>query len=169
MRIEESGGGAHHARTDAELAAGRREPVSRRQVLGQMTVVATAGATAWVVPEILTATPAAGASMSAPPGTTTGSGSGAPGGGGGGVSTLASNTGAPATSSSSTGSGASPPPPAPGELANTGDDLSRDAAIGAGLIAGGWALQRWASRTPKGRPGNRGPGETPIAADPLSS
>jgi hypothetical protein len=33
-------------------------------------------------------------------------------------------------------------------LANTGTDLQRDVAIGGTLIAGGWALQHWASRKP---------------------
>ena len=33
-------------------------------------------------------------------------------------------------------------------LAFTGMDILRDAEIGAALIAGGWAIHRWASRKP---------------------
>ena len=40
--------------------------LSRRQAIGRMSVVATAGAAAWVVPEILTAKAAGGATLSAP-------------------------------------------------------------------------------------------------------
>ena len=39
-------------------------PISRRQALGRMSALATAGAAAWVAPEILTARPAAGAALS---------------------------------------------------------------------------------------------------------
>ena len=38
-----------------------RAPISRRQAIGRLSALATAGAAAWVVPEILTAKPAAGA------------------------------------------------------------------------------------------------------------
>ena len=38
--------------------------LSRRQAIGRMSVIATAGAAAWVVPEILTAKPAGGATLS---------------------------------------------------------------------------------------------------------
>ena len=31
-------------------------------------------------------------------------------------------------------------------LASTGLNLERDAELGAALVAGGWAMQRWASR-----------------------
>jgi hypothetical protein len=34
-------------------------------------------------------------------------------------------------------------------LAETGIDLERDAGIAAALIAGGWAIHRWASRGPR--------------------
>jgi hypothetical protein len=37
-------------------------------------------------------------------------------------------------------------------LASTGFNLQRDAEIGAALIAGGWAMQYWSSRTQKERP-----------------
>ena len=54
----------------ATLQRGRRDGrtgrprLSRRQAMGRMSAVATAGAAAWVVPEILTAKPAAGATLS---------------------------------------------------------------------------------------------------------
>ncbi len=105
-----------------------------------MSVAATAGAAAWVVPEILTAKPAAGATLSGTPGTTGGSSSN------------------PTTSPASTSTGSSPgtlasaasPATSPGSaLAFTGIDIQRDAEIGAALIAGGWAMHHWASRTPK--------------------
>jgi hypothetical protein len=107
-----------------------------------MSAVAGAGAAAWVVPEILTAKPAAGATMSGNHGT--------PGG----------STSNPTTSPASTSGGSSPgtlastapasPATSPGStLAFTGIDIQRDAEIGAALIAGGWAMHHWASRTPK--------------------
>jgi hypothetical protein len=37
-------------------------------------------------------------------------------------------------------------------LAFTGLNLQRDAEIGAALVAGGWAMKYWASRTQKERP-----------------
>jgi hypothetical protein len=108
-----------------------------------MSAVATAGAVAWVVPEILTAKPAAGAALSTPTG----------GGGGGGVSTTGVTT--PATTASTTSPGSSSPTSdattastGPG-LAFTGDNIQRDVEIGAALIAGGWAMHHWASRTPE--------------------
>jgi hypothetical protein len=102
-----------------------------------MSVAATAGAAAWVVPEILTAKPAAGATLSGNHPATGGS------------------TSNPTTSPSTTGggagtSGSSSPATSPGStLAFTGIDIQRDAEIGAALIAGGWAMHHWASRTPK--------------------
>jgi hypothetical protein len=107
-----------------------------------MSVAAGAGAAAWVVPEILTAKPAAGATLSGnsgtgggsgpatSPSTTTGSGTGT------GTGTGTGGTGSPTTSPGST-------------LAFTGIDVQRDAEIGAALVAGGWAMHHWASRTPK--------------------
>lgn len=106
-------------------------------------MLATAGAAAWVVPEILTAKPAAGATLSG--GTTAG-----------GSTTSGSNN--PTTNPSSTGgSGSTPATPATltsstspsgggSSLAMTGLDIQRDAEIGAALIAGGWAMHHWASR-----------------------
>lgn len=142
-------------RTNREVAASPVAPVdarpsrtySRRQALGRLSVAAGAGAAAWVVPEILTAKPAAGATMSGVGGTTTG---------GGGASSNPSN---PSSSPSTTGSGgsafgklavATSPGTSPGSaLAMTGVDIQRDAELGAALVAGGWAMHRWASRTPE--------------------
>ncbi len=142
-------------------AAGWVAAVSRRQALGRMSALATAGAAAWVAPQILTAKPAAGASLSTPPGSsgsTTGSSTAGNTGSGvstsSGTATLGSTGGTTDTGSTSAGSGddlsgvaTSAQSPETGALAYTGVDLERDAAIGAGLIASGWALQRWASRT----------------------
>ena len=133
-----------------------------------MSLVATAGAAAWVVPEILTAKPAAGATLSgpaAPPGTT-GSGGGTPGQSAGGtpgesgVSTAATATqpagpttvvsAVPSTQTSGPPSGVSAVPST--QLAYSGLDIERDALVGASLIAGGWAIHHWASRTQEERP-----------------
>ncbi|HEY1446781.1 MAG TPA: hypothetical protein VGF51_18050 [Acidimicrobiales bacterium] len=105
-----------------------------------MSVAASAGAAAWVVPEILTAKPAAGATLSGNHGTTGGSSS-------------SPSTSPSTTSGSGTGTGTggtTSPATSPGStLAFTGIDIKRDAEIGAALIAGGWAMHHWASRTPK--------------------
>ena len=142
-----------------------RPRLTRRQAMQRMSAVATAGAAAWVVPEILTAKPAAGASMSAP-GTLGGSSGGGGNGSGGGTgptgtgpTTSASTAPAPTTSAStapaptSSGSvtptgGSSAVPASSGVLAMTGGNLLRDAEVGAALVAAGWTLQRWASRSP---------------------
>jgi hypothetical protein len=143
-----------------------RNPMSRRQAMGRMSAVATAGAVAWVVPEILTAKPAAGAALSGTGGT---GGTGSVGASGG-VTTSAS-TGDPGTSASVGASGsldangpdgvataadtttAADPS---GTLAFTGLNIERDATVGAALVAGGWAMQHWASRAQK--PAVSGPG-----------
>jgi hypothetical protein len=108
--------------------------VSRRQAIGRMSMFATAGAAAWVVPEILTASAAGGATLSAP-----------------GVVTR------PATLPV-----AGEPPSTPGSPANslafTGLNIERDAEVGAALIAGGWALHHWASRASASMPPTEGPG-----------
>lgn len=140
----------HSEETQRDAAASQPEPdgppqgrtrISRRQAIGHMSAVAAAGAAAWVMPEILTAKPAAGATLSGPvtspatagpvtspatygPATTGASGTG-------GVTSAAATTN-PLTA-----------------LASTGLNLQRDAEVGAVLIAGGWAMQHWASRTPK--------------------
>jgi hypothetical protein len=126
-----------------------RPRISRRQAMGRMSAVATAGAAAWVVPEILMAKPAAGATLS---GNTSTSGSV-------GVSTSAGTTagdpgGDPGTSGTGATNGADDVTTAAAttpssSLAFTGLNIQRDAEVGAALIAGGWAMKHWASRTPK--------------------
>ena len=133
----------HNDEAQADAAASRGGPedppgdgahLSRRQAIGRMSAFATAGAAAWVVPEILTAKPAGGATLSF---VTTPS-----------VATEAATNGPETAAKTSGGSPAS-------ALAYTGLDIQRDAEIGAALIAGGWALHHWASRTP--RPQAEGP------------
>jgi hypothetical protein len=117
--------------TQGDAAASRAIPgtnrLSRRQAIGRMSVVATAGAAAWVVPEILTAK-AAGASSP------------------GALAPESTPAGAPA--------GGSPA----STLAFTGLNIQRDAEVGAALIAGGWAMHHWASRTSSPIPPTEGSG-----------
>jgi hypothetical protein len=110
--------------------------LSRRQAMGRMSAVAAAGAVAWAVPEILTAKPAAGATLSSPVGD--------------GNPVVASSSG------STDSLGPKGPDPVataaadtPTSLAFTGVDIQRDVEVGAALVAGGWAMQHWASRTPE--------------------
>jgi hypothetical protein len=143
-------------RTDRDVGASPVAPgdaaagttFSRRQALGRAGVLATAGAAAWVVPEILTAKPAAGATLSG--GTHTGGGGSTTGGssnpttspsstGGAGSAGGTGSTPATLTSSTSPSGGGS-------SLAMTGLNIQRDAEIGAALVAGGWAMHHWASR-----------------------
>ncbi len=136
-----------------------RPRLSRRQAIGRMSAVATAGAAAWVVPEILTAKPASGASLSGPVGTSgTGAGTGSGTGTSVGVSTSAATTrgtGGPETGPSTTGTGSGSTGAGTGAstsakaLAFTGLNMQRDAEVGAALVAGGWAMHHWASRTQK--------------------
>jgi hypothetical protein len=100
---------------------------SRRQALGRMSAVAGAGVAAWAVPEILTAKPAAGATLS-------------------GATEPSSVT--PVVATNATNDGGTPGSPLASALAFTGLDLQRDAAVGAALVAGGWVMHHWASRTP---------------------
>ncbi len=121
-----------------------RARYTRRQMLGRVSTGAAVGAAAWVVPEILTAKPASGATLSVNPPNT--------GGGGTGVSTSPTSTGStgtptPATDASTSDGGKTPA--TSGSLAFTGLDIKRDAEIGAAMIAGGWAMHKWASRVPK--------------------
>ena len=117
---------------DAGSRAGTSQPgMSRRAALGRISAGAALGTTAWVIPQILTAKPASGAPLSGPP------------------ATLAGTTGAPnfpVTTGTATDGGA---PSTLSNLATTGLDLQRDAEIGAAMIAVGWALHRWASRSPQ--------------------
>jgi hypothetical protein len=117
----------------ASPPTGNRTPLTRRQAIGRMSVFATAGAAAWVVPEILTARPADGATLSGP---VTGA-------------FAASAVAAPEVPAPA------PAPKAGGSpsLAFTGLNIERDAQVGAALIAGGWAMHHWSSRTsPSTRP-----------------
>jgi len=114
-----------------------------------MSALATAGAAAWVVPEILTAKPVAGA-MSLPGSSPISSGSDGPTTAAAtqpptsGVTTAASTAQSP-TSGVTTAAATQPA----GALAYSGINIQRDVEIGAALVAGGWAMQHWASRTPK--------------------
>jgi hypothetical protein len=111
-----------------------------------MSAVATAGAAAWVVPEILTAKPAAGATMSG----NSGGGGGTTGGGTtGGTVKPTTNPSSTTPASAGLASSTTPATTSPQTLAFTGLNIKRDAEIGAALIAGGWAMHHWASRSPK--------------------
>jgi hypothetical protein len=132
--------------TQGDAAASRAIPgtnrLSRRQAIGRMSAVATAGAAAWVVPEILTAKAAGGATLSAP-------------------ATSPSSEGAPAPGPNPAGSTPAGAPsggtPA-STLAFTGLNIQRDAEVGAALLAGGWAMHHWASRTSPAIPPTEGSG-----------
>ncbi len=135
-----------------------------------MSAVATVGAAAWVVPEILTAKPAAGATMSGPvtlPGSPGSSGPPPPGSSGPPSPGSSGPTGSPVSTAGPSGVTTAPgtPPSGPksgvttaaptqpsGPLAYSGLNIERDAQVGAALIAGGWAMHHWASRTQEGRP-----------------
>jgi len=114
---------------DASPAGTAQRGISRRAILGRISAGAAVGTTAWVIPQILTAKPAAGATMSGLPATL-------------GAATPT----APLTTGSTTTGGA---PSTLSSLAQTGLDLERDAEIGATMVAVGWALHRWASRVPQ--------------------
>ena len=105
--------------------------LSRRQAIGRMSALATTGVAAWVVPEILTAKAAGGATLSGPALLT----------GGSTADPVATN--GPPTAPAVTNPTTTPS----GSLAYTGLNIQRDAEIGAALAAGGWAMHHWASRT----------------------
>lgn len=117
------------ATTEPSAGSSQGPRFSRRQAIGRMSLVATAGAVAWVAPEILTAKPADGAVMSG--------------------AVTADGTLNPSTfPASQTGASTAPPIVTLAEsLASTGIDLERDAAVGVALVAGGWVMHHWASRT----------------------
>jgi hypothetical protein len=147
--------------TTAGMGAGDgplgRSRMSRRQAMGRLSVVASAGAAAWVVPEILTAKPAAGAALS---GTSGGGGSvgvsanvatsastgGDPGPGASVDASGSAGTNGPDSIKTDAATTAAADPS--GALAFTGLNIQRDASVGAALVAGGWAMQHWASRRP---------------------
>jgi hypothetical protein len=137
--------------------------MSRRQALGRFSKGAVAaGVAAWVTPEILLAMPTAAGALSAPPTSPGGGGGGSnppgsgsiTGGGSGGAVTPV----IPGNTSSAASKAASPSTAAGsgGTLPFTGFDAERAAEIAGGLIAGGWALTRWASREPKVAPADGG-------------
>jgi len=140
-----------------------RPRLSRRQAMGRMSAVATTGAVAWMVPGILTAKPAAGSAPS--------NAVGVGGGGSLGVSTSATTGGTGASVGAGGTVGTNGPEgvttaadttaAAPSSLAFTGLNIQRDAEVGAALVAGGWAMRHWASRTPK--PAAAGPTGAPQA------
>ena len=118
--------------------------ITRRALLGGASTGMAAAAAAWIAPEIFIAKPAAGATLSGVSPATggevaTGAGSTSPGS----FPTTASEpkAGTPTVGTrSETSSGVL------SGLANTGLNLERDAQLGAALVAGGWAMQHWASR-----------------------
>jgi hypothetical protein len=124
-----------HGDGDASRAVAGTNRLSRRQAIGRMSVVAAAGAAAWVVPEILTAQAAGGATLSVPSGPSSLDG-----------------TLAPPDEDQVSSPHASPA----NRLAFTGLNIQLDAELGAALIAGGWAMHHWASRT--STPPTEGPG-----------
>ena len=136
---------------------------SRRQAIGRMSAVAGAGAAAWVVPEILTAKPAAGRHALVGHGGQRRHGAAV---GGEHERGTTGNRGNRRTGGvghrhgqrqpGATGVGTTAAATTPGKrLAFTGLDIQRDAEIGAALVAGGWAMQHWASRLPQARPAGR--------------
>ena len=159
----------HTSAGDAPVAAGpngeARAWISRRQAIGRLSTGAAVGAAAWMVPEILTARPAAGATLS---GTPTPFGFPPPGGSTTPAATDPANdptsvsTDPAANDPTSVSTGVTTAMAGTGHtspsssLALTGVDLQRDVEVGAALVAGGWALQHWASRTPRARPARAG-------------
>jgi hypothetical protein len=113
--------------------------LSRRQAIGHMSAVAAAGAVAWAVPEILTAKPAAGATLSNPDAASVGVWS----------SSSTDPAGFNGPEGVTTAVHTAPAAHAANSLAFTGLNIQRDAEVGAALVAGGWAMQHWASRAPK--------------------
>jgi len=152
MQENEAQGPTGQQPSSGDPATGAPAPaaatVSRRQLLGRMSAVAAAGAAAWVVPEILTAKPAAGATLSGPVTSAGTTGSSTP------VQTAATTTAATS----------------PHTLAFTGFNLERDVGIGSALVAGGWAMHLWASRTADaaagGAAGTTGSGASPPESMP---
>lgn len=141
MHIEEGSSEFSDAPVGGGDTAPGRPRLSRRQALGRMSAVATAGAAAWVVPEILAAKPAA-AAMSSPKdpdndGDTDGKGGG-PDHDGGGHGMMSSRPG------SSAGGMAVVSPAS--MFSPTRHGIVRDAELGGAMVAGGWVFHRWMSR-----------------------
>lgn len=117
--------------------------------MGRVSALAAAGAVAWAVPEIFTAKPAAGATLSNPIGDGGSVGVSA----GGSPDTFGTN----GPDGVTTAVHATPAAETANSLAFTGLNIQRDAEVGAALVAGGWAMQHWASRAPK--PAGIGPSD----------
>jgi hypothetical protein len=133
-----------------------KQRLTRRQVMGRAGAVATAGAVAWVVPEILIAQPGSAAGLSGNPGGNVSGGAGAsvstPVGGasaGAGVSTSAStadSAGAADADARVKGHASVDPggdPSSHKTRADAGIDLDHDGEVGSALMASGWDLRRW--------------------------
>ncbi len=192
--VVSSAGGAA---TRQDLPAGTSR-ISRRQMMTRVSKGAVvAGVAAWVVPEILIATPSAAATCSQDPSAcppdspqqpvpqspspsdgsnptnptnpTNPSNPTTPGGttGGGpptspsGGTTVSTPVPATAALESGTGTGST----SGGGLPFTGFDALHDAEIGTAMIAGGWALKRWASRRAV-RPAHATPSGDPVEDRP---
>jgi hypothetical protein len=127
--------------------------MTRRQVMGRAGAVATAGAVAWVVPEILIAQPGSAAGLSGNPGANVsgsgGAGVSTPAGGaaaGVGVSASASSSSAAADADARVRGDASARPagdPTSRQSADSSIDMQRQGEVGPALMASGWDLQHW--------------------------
>lgn len=136
---------------DNEQGDGRTSPgeFSRRALLrraGKGAVVA--GLAVWAVPEIVVASPSGAQPLSAPP---TSGGGGFPAGSGSGSTPVPGTSGTGDSVSSADGSSTAVPAtagsnPDGGALAFTGTDAEALLGAGAALVAGGWVINRWASR-----------------------
>jgi hypothetical protein len=137
-----------------------RPRLTRRQVMGRAGAVATAGAVAWVVPEILVAQPGSAAGLSGTPGAnasgSAGAGVSTPVGGGSagvGVAAAAAPTGADgnpvaganaeARARSHTGVDATGDPSSRHNRVDAGIGTGGEDEVGAALMASGWDLQHW--------------------------
>lgn len=129
-----------------EHREGRGAPISRRQAIGRLSAVASAGAAAWVVPEILTARPAAGATLSGETGATYADPDPDPDT----DPDLDQNPDPDPVASDDEAVTTAADTKSDPSLAFTGLNLESDAQVGAALIAGGWAMHHWASRRPNG-------------------
>jgi hypothetical protein len=140
MHIEDGSNEVTGARSDGSEAGVGRPRFSRRQALGRMSAVATAGAAAWIVPEIMVAKPAA-AAMS-------GNGGGDPDNDGDHDGNGGPDPDRGRGPKSSTDSLATVTPSSLFSAPTHAPAMARDAGLGAVTVAGGWAAYRWASRRP---------------------
>jgi hypothetical protein len=135
---------------DGPVSRSGGDQLSRRQALHRLGLGVAGGAAVWAAPEILIGRPTpAGAASAAP-----GSGPVRPAGGGtstgdsgSGPVAVAPTTGQPGADPGSADSAAGPSGKGGGgQLAFTGVNAERAVELGAGLLAGGWALTRWSGR-----------------------